>query len=269
MAEISAITLLLQPQTPGTLPVWVGRAAHANFLHTLQALHPDVSRIIHDHSGAKPFTSSTLIGARKQSRRVQLNPTDTLRLRYTTIHPGLTQIFHQGLLPEWIGQTIELQQQPLRVIDIQQTAAQNRWAGQANYVELVDQASVRHQVCLHFTSPTAFKRTAGHYTPLPQPELVFASLLDRWNAFAPFRLPEWLYDTIHHDIVIDQATVQTEVLIFARGKRGSIPGFTGKVTYRFLGNETACRYLNALAQFAKYSGVGVKTTVGMGQALAA
>ncbi|MEL6527611.1 MAG: CRISPR-associated endoribonuclease Cas6, partial [Chloroflexota bacterium] len=192
-------------------------------------------------------------------------PDDALRLRYTTLHPQLTNIFHHGILPSWEDKVIDIHGQRLRVTDILIGEDVNSWVDQADYVELVDTASTKRKISFAFTSPTAFKRTAGGFTPLPQPELVFSSLLMRWNAFAPFRLPDWLYDTVHQDIVIDTAKVQTETLAFARGYKGTVTGFTGKVTYRLLCNENKRRYLQALACFAKYSGIGVKTTVGMGQ----
>lgn len=263
MSEMSSAILTLKPVHHAKIPAWLGRAAQANFLQTLQALFPDLSGVIHDMPGAKPFTSSTLIGARRRDGLTLIAPQDVLRLRYTTLHPKLTGIFQQALLPQWQAGHFSLHQQPLRVVDIQ--TQDTRWAAQADYVHLVDQASTRHKVTLAFTSPTSFKRTEGYFTPLPQPELVFSSLLDRWNAFAPFRLPDWLYQTVHCEVAIDAGRIQTETLAFARGRKGTVPGFTGKVTYRFMCNKEARRYLNALASFAKYSGVGVKTTVGMGQ----
>jgi len=266
MSELSSVTIALQPQRNAQIPAWLGRAAQAHFLHTLAALNPILSSAIHDAQGAKPFTSSTLIGARKSGEMVQLSERDKLYLRYTTLHPQLTKVFHRGMLPQWDGSEVLLHNQPLKVVSVENHGL---WSDQSDYVKLVDHAPLHYKVTMNFTSPTSFKRTAGGFTPLPQPELVFSSLLDRWNAFAPFRLPDWLYDTIHRDIVIDQARIQTETLSFARGHKGVVTGFTGRVTYRLLCYGEACRYLNALARFAKFSGVGVKTSVGMGQVKAA
>ncbi len=265
MPELSAITLTLQPRHNALIPAWLGRAAQANFLQALEDVHPELSGAIHDAPGAKPFTSSTLLGARKRGEMSQLRRDDSLRLRYTTLHPQLTAIFHQGILPQWENGTISLHDQSLQVVEVQTASDNTGWDGQADYKQLVDGASTKQTITMSFTSPTSFKRTGGYFTPLPQPELVFSSLLDRWNSFAPFRLPDSLYEIFHTDIVIVNAHIQTETLSFARGYKGIVPGFTGKVTYRFsCGNEERL-YLHALAGFAKYSGVGVKTTVGMGQ----
>ena len=267
MAELASVTLMLQPQHAARLPAWLGRAAQAHFLDTLRQVKPEFSAAIHDANSAKPFTSSSLIGARKEKAgdTIMLRPGDTLRLRYTTLHPGLTAVFKHVMLPRWAGTTISLHEQSLRVLDVVTFSENGSWADQADYVQLVDDAPTTRSVTLSFSSPTAFKRSRGEFTPLPQPELVFSSLLNRWNAFAPFRLPDALYDLVHTDVVIQHADIQTQTLSFARGRKGTITGFTGKATYRFACDEEARRYLHALAAFAKYSGVGVKTSIGMGQ----
>lgn len=264
MPDISSVTLQLESQGNARIPAWLGRAAQANFLQALETLHPDLSRTIHDASGAKPFTSSNLMGARRQAEMILLRKGDALSLRYTTLHPHLTSIFHQGILPYWEKGEISLHDQPLRVVKIQMGNA-DTGDGQMDYEQLLAGASSQRTVTIDFVSPTSFKRTGGYFTPLPQPELVFSSLLDRWNAFAPFRLPAILYDLSHTDIAILDAHIETEKLTFARGRKGAVWGFIGKVTYYFSCDDEQRRYLQALANFAKYSGVGVKTTVGMGQ----
>ena len=55
-------------------------------------------------------------------------------------------------------------------------------------------------------------------------------------------------------------------LKFARGRKGIVPGFYGSVQIAV--EETSSevrRMLDALAQFAEFSGVGIKSTIGMGQ----
>jgi CRISPR-associated endoribonuclease Cas6 len=57
--------------------------------------------------------------------------------------------------------------------------------------------------------------------------------------------------------------VRTHMLAFRRAKQ---VGFTGRVTYGLMAADEAARcQLNALAKFAFYAGVGIKTTMGMGQ----
>ena len=44
----------------------------------------------------------------------------------------------------------------------------------------------------------------------------------------------------------------------------TIPGFVGQLTIRFKGPETLARYARMLFEFGEYSGVGIKTGMGMG-----
>ena len=99
MSDLSSVTLIHKSQHNARIPAWLGRAAQANFLQALETVHPELSRAIYDAPGAKPFTSSTLIGARKEGEMILLGQANTLHLRYTTLHPQLTAIFHQGILP--------------------------------------------------------------------------------------------------------------------------------------------------------------------------
>jgi CRISPR-associated endoribonuclease Cas6 len=44
----------------------------------------------------------------------------------------------------------------------------------------------------------------------------------------------------------------------------TIPGFIGTISIRFYGTETMMRYIRMLFQFGEYSGIGIKTGIGMG-----
>lgn len=117
-----------------------------------------------------------------------------------------------------------------------------------------------------FGSPTAFKSTQGYYVPLPQPELVFGSLLDRWNAFSSVPLSPALTAVFYESMATESVDIHSQEVKFGGGQWASITGFMGRVTYRMQKTSSDIRRaVNALAAFACYSGVGVKTTVGLGQ----
>ena len=97
----------------------------------------------------------------------------------------------------------------------------------------------------------------------PQPELVFSSLLKRWNAFSELKIPEE-HAAYFPSIKVSSYDLRTQLVHFSRYK---IIGFKGEVEYELPGNasEGFRREVNALADFASYSGVGAKTAMGMGQ----
>lgn len=82
------------------------------------------------------------------------------------------------------GQSVRLKA-PLRVRAVLQE--EHPWAGLSSYPRLF-QGQATASLGLHFASPTFFRRQGNPY-PLPEPKLVFDSLAQRWNAFAPVQVP--------------------------------------------------------------------------------
>jgi CRISPR-associated endoribonuclease Cas6 len=117
---------------------------------------------------------------------------------------------------------------------------------------------------LEFASPTTF-RSQGQYLPLPLPELVFGSLLDRWQAFAPIALHPDLRRFAAEAVVLGRYHLRTRGMPYKQG--GMQIGFTGEATFVVLNRD---RYwlnvLHLLAAFAFYSGIGYQTGAGLGQA---
>jgi CRISPR-associated endoribonuclease Cas6 len=125
--------------------------------------------------------------------------------------------------------------------------------------ETLTQVSPQKIIELQFLSPTSFKQ-GQRIQPFPLPELVFGSLLRRWNAFAPAALQfpalEWQGLTCAYEL-------KTQALHL---KGGAEIGTTGWVRYEFPDGEQAA-IATTLAHFACFAGVGRKTGMGMGQVL--
>lgn len=123
--------------------------------------------------------------------------------------------------------------------------------------ETLSQVLPQKIIELQFLSPTSFKQ-GQRIQPFPLPELVFGSLLRRWNAFAPatLELPEleWQGLTCAYEL-------KTQALYL---KGGAEIGTVGWVRYEFPVFEQA-KIATTLAHFAKFAGVGRKTGMGMGQ----
>jgi CRISPR-associated endoribonuclease Cas6 len=115
---------------------------------------------------------------------------------------------------------------------------------------------------LNFLTPTAFSQNRK-YLPLPLPQLMFHSWLERWNHFAPVYLGgEELITYLDNATAISQLRIQTRNVTIQRGK---IPGFTGVVNLRFLPiDPLLANVANLLLQYARFSGTGIKTRLGMG-----
>jgi CRISPR-associated endoribonuclease Cas6 len=246
----------------------LGRAAQAFFLASLRRLNPELSASVHDTDHMKPFTASTLLGAEYRHDGLWLSPSHPVQLRFTTLHPQLSMLMLNGLVPEWRANDVILHDQPLEIVAVETDPQVNRWTGKASFEGLLESASRERKILrMIFGSPTAFKSTYGHFIPLPQPELVFGSLLDRWNMFSPILLPTTLSSIFHDAVAIQSVEITSQEVVFGGGKWGNrITGFTGHAVYIIQTSDREVRRaVNALAAFAHYSGIGIKTTSGLGQ----
>ena len=148
--------------------------------------------------------------------------------------------------------------------------ARHAWAGTASYDQLLansDRPSGR-SVVLTFHTPTAFSSNVRNVAKLfPEPDLVFRSLAMRWNAYAgsdraiaPVRL-----DALCWALRVTRYSLVTRTVRLA--PRVTTKGFVGSCAYSLGSRAPAdCRQaLRLLAEFAFFTGVGLRSTMGMGQ----
>lgn len=261
MSDLAVFTLHLRPERMGTVPAWLGRAAQAWYLDQLRQVSPDLSAAVHDGSRLRPFTLSTLLPAAR-AEMLQLNPSREVQLRLTTLHPDVTQLTLNGMLPQWLQYGIVLHGQCFRVESVDTQTAR--------YAELLATAqnlrSHPRSQAFDFQSPTVFNRTGGIQIPLPLPEYVFGSLLDRWQAFADVPLDADLRNFIQQQVSIERCEIRTQYLSLERANRGQHTGFVGRVTFRAQSGEAPfLAQWHLLGMFAPFSGVGKHTVIGMGQ----
>ena len=117
---------------------------------------------------------------------------------------------------------------------------------------------------LKFSTPTAFSQHRT-FLPLPVPNLMFRSWLERWNHFAPVYLgSDELVAYLGEAIALSQHKIQTSLFQLPKGY---VNGFTGKVTLQVLSRTEPllANVANLLVHYSQFAGTGVKTRLGMGQ----
>lgn len=140
-----------------------------------------------------------------------------------------------------------------------------------HYMEFVDKSdlldAVYHETAgrsftIEFLTPTAFRQN-GHYVILPDVRLLCQNLMMKYAASF------WKSEIINEEAL--EQLVDNCFLVKHRIKserfpleKTAVPGFTGSITIRCNGPEMVARNLCLLLSFGEYSGVGVKTAVGMG-----
>ena len=114
---------------------------------------------------------------------------------------------------------------------------------------------------IQFITPTAFKKD-NDYAIYPTTRLIFQSLINKYNVAQKednIPLEEKLQMLEDHAKIIQYELKSTK--FYLKGK--TIPSFVGEVTIKSDEKEIVA-LANKLIDFGEFSGVGIKTTIGMG-----
>lgn len=117
-------------------------------------------------------------------------------------------------------------------------------------------------VNIMFTSPTAFKSN-GKYVIFPTSQLIFDGLIRRYD-FSSDKTEltdDKLYELIEKNTSIVEYKLKS-VKFMLEGVK--IPAFIGQITIKIGGANEFERLMNMLLEYGEYSGVGIKTAMGMG-----
>lgn len=142
--------------------------------------------------------------------------------------------------------------------------SENYWANQLTYDEIYESASNKDRmIFFNIHTPLAFK-AGDNFIYLPYPELFFKNLHNRWNAFSEIKFDDSLLDLLKENVFIEDFNIRNEELLSSTIK---LKGCVGKFSYKISkkADERFIHYINTLSDFAYFSGVGIKTILGMGQ----
>lgn len=268
MSDLVSLVITVRPAQPVTVPGHLGGAAYALLLRWISAVDPALAARWHDDDGLKPFTCSTLVGARRMDRNLRsLSPQQTYWLRMTSLDPEIsaTLIATRDNPPPMV----EFNGIQFPVEQMTTDAALHPWAGESTYEALaapylLAREQAPRRLALSYVSPVGFRQHEMTLA-IPLPGLVFGGLADRWNAFSPIAISPEARRYGEECVAMNSFQLRSRALPMKSG--APQVGAVGKASY------VAVRYdrywmgvLGMLADFAFYAGVGRLTTVGMGQA---
>lgn len=270
---LHSIVVALTPTRESSVRASMGYQAHAAFMKTVRESDEALAEVLHTpNMPTRPFTVSTLHGApRARNGRLHLSPEETYWLRFTTLFEPIFERFMARFLRGQGRPVVRLGHAVLLIKEIVATREGHPWAGYTSWAELVQGAEPDPEITLAFVSPTAFgfgqKDWGKKVMVLPRADTVFGSLARSWNHLAPvpFKMDrrELRHYLEEHMVIKRIDDLHTQIL---RYRRAFHVGFVGRVTYGLMAEGDGIRaQFNALADFAFYSGVGMKTTMGMGQ----
>ena len=131
------------------------------------------------------------------------------------------------------------------------------------WLELCERKQEVLSIELSFITPTAF-RSQSQYIFFPKIHLIYQSLLNKYaTAFE--------MENMKSEEILEQLVESTRILQYNLKSCGyamksvKIPAFTGKLTLQIKGTQTLINTAYRLFQFGDYSGVGIKTAMGMGR----
>lgn len=115
---------------------------------------------------------------------------------------------------------------------------------------------------LEFQTSTAFRKQ-GKNVIFPDLRLLYQSLMNKYSASS--ETVEMVDDETLEQLVACSEIIQYRLQSAKFPMEGiSIPGFKGSIVIRLQGTDTMKRYARLMCRFGEYSGVGMKTAMGMG-----
>ena len=251
-SSLHSLVVELAAADKGKIPATLSRAIHALVLQWLHQGSPEIAKSVHD-AQVSPMSLSGLMGNRRHKGS---QPGDNFYFRIcfvdgTLIEPLLTGLQQQERKPVILGKF------PFVIRNIYTLPGTHRLAGATDFSLLAKTPAFSKDIELNFLSPTSFKQLQNIQT-FPLPQLVFGSLFRKWNSFAP---DEHKFPDIQWKGLVSAYELKTQAL---KMESGAEIGAQGYVKYRFKDEEQA-KIANILANFAFFSGVGRKTSMGMGQ----
>lgn len=236
----------------GKIPPTLGRAIHACVLNWLKSSDAEIAAETHQSQVSK-ISLSNLIGIRRQPFTLE---GDRFLLRICLLDNSLFEPLINGI-DNWGNKEVILANFPFVIRETHLLPDTHRLTRFTDYYHLGMYSPTYSEITLNFLSPTSFKQKQN-LQPFPLPELVFDSLLRRWNYFAP---PELYFPQINWQGLVSAFDLKTHAFRF---QGGAEIGCQGWVKYCFR-DQYQARIASILAQFAFYAGVGRKTSMGMGQ----
>lgn len=238
---------------PGHLRGNGGTEIHGLFFHWLKTLDSQLSAKTHQQT-EKPFVIGPIVGGTRKMGRTALVQGADYTFTLASLSSEMFNIL-QKIYREMNGTQVRLGNGELIVSEITPIYGEKG----ITYFDLLEKVYISPEIELEFCSPTSF-RQQGTQELFPQPNLVFGSLLRKWNSFSPVLLSDEL---LNAKIYTSKYRLKTELVDFGNYK---IVGCIGNCTYQIAKDQPSHirKMLHTLAAFANIAAVGYKTSMGLG-----
>lgn len=275
--DLYALVIRLAATRDSRLRATQGHLAHAAFLNMVRQVDAPLAERLHEGGGRKPFTVSALEGfGRGHDGRLFVEAGREGWLRVTLLDPRLFAPFLRFFLERGPGVCLRLEQTEFHVSEVLSTPASHPLAGYASLTDLREHwdatplTSAHNAIALDFRAPTAFSLRGGpgagrRVHVLPDPPLVFGELAGSWDRLTGDDTQAAVREFAAFDVVVSRYELATHMGDYGGGRLQV--GFAGRVAFDILNSAhpDLTRHFNRLADLAFFTGLGSRTTMGMGQ----
>lgn len=264
-----------------------GQHAHGAFFEIISQVDPRLSQKLHDLQGKgarKPFTISPIMGLpdHRETSEARNNPRLHLKagwecwLRVTLLEDILFKSlidyftkapYSNGKVDrriDWMPK-IRLGDAHFLVNEILTTPGSHPWAGFTTVDQLrrILDEPAPEKIVFQFATPTSFKLENDKVELLPYAKFVFGNIASAWRSLTGENIVYEVEKFAENHLRPEMHRYQRKALYLHN--RAQL-GIVGKVVYDLshLSDTPQKRLIYMLANFAFYSGVGRKTSQGMG-----
>ncbi|ODN29680.1 CRISPR-associated endoribonuclease Cas6 [Fervidobacterium thailandense] len=254
-----SVVLTLQAINSGQITSFAGQKIHGWLFSLLKKADADLAPALHASVPNKAFTVSSFLG-QKLNYPLEIKEGELYKIRLTFLNDYVFQAV-SGEIYELLARAIPIQLEKMQfVINKLTLDPEDPWSGFITEEELLENTEENKEISLKFYTPTCFRIGDLHLRE-PEPEKVFTSLLYKWNTHCSTKFDENLKDKFKEIVILESDVIQKRVQF----SHFYIQGFVGTVKYQLPEIPSLIKTANVLAKFAFYSGVGYKTTMGLGQ----
>lgn len=261
MGQLMELCLYLEVLEAVEFPAGGGQRANALFLDLVREADPAMSARLHDMKAPKPYTVSPLMGEMEPvgDGRLKLSPGKAYALRFTMLDDDLVALWSDALFEGMEGRALRLGEASFRVVGAEKRSLH---ADDLYRECIVRRKTPPRKLTLKFLSPTAF-RSARRNVIFPLPRLVWHSANRAWSAVSRVDLGGNIHLLADECAFPSRFNLSTRILHFDRSRQVGVVGICEYLLKS--DDEDLRRALHLLACFSEFSGLGMKTTMGMGQ----
>jgi len=255
---ISKIPIIVRLKNSLTVKGKGGEALYGLLLSMIKKIDINYATYLHDLTGVKPISISPIFSedCKIKNGMTYLDSGSEFSFIINSLNIQTTEILLQALAKNnciRIGSS--------KGIIEKVCLKEDEGASFLSYEDIIEESDKKREREVIIKTPLSFRQN-GIQIVFPLPLLFFKSLKTIFNTFSSIKIPSSL-EVKFDKIKVSKYNLKSEMWRFTGYK---VVGCTGNIKLLFEEkfNEEEVNFLNILLNFAKFSGVGYKRTMGMG-----